>query len=50
MQPWALLQFALVLAVVIGSIALIIGQLHMIERAEDEKLWTQLKARIAAIQ
>lgn len=50
MQPWAILQFAFALAVVIGSIALLIGQLHMIERAEDQKLWSQLRERIEAIR
>ena len=50
MQPWAILQFAFALAIVIGSIALIIGELHMIERAEDQKLWKQLKERVEAIR
>jgi len=50
MQPWALLQFALILAVVIGSIALIISELRMVERAEDQEFWRQLRAKVAAIQ
>jgi len=50
MGTWALLQFALALTVVIGSIALIIGQLHMIERAENRQLWRHLKETVAAIR
>jgi len=50
MQPWALLEFAFALAAVISCIALIIGDLHMIERAEEQKLWRHLKERIIAIQ
>ena len=34
MQIWAIWQFAMALAVVISCIALIIGQMHMIEKAE----------------
>ena len=43
MQAWALLEFAFALATVIGCIALIIGELHMIERAEKEQEWKQLR-------
>jgi hypothetical protein len=50
MQPWALLQFAFALAAVISCIALIIGQLHVIERAEEQELWRQLKEKVAGIQ
>jgi hypothetical protein len=50
MQPWALLQFAFALAAVISCIALIIGELHVIERAEEQKLWRQLKEKVISIQ
>lgn len=50
MQPWALLQFAFALAAVISCIALIIGELHMIERAEEQEWWRQYKKKAAAIQ
>lgn len=43
MQLWMVLQFAFALAVVIGIISLIIAKLHIIERAEDQKLWEQIK-------
>jgi len=50
MQPWALLEFAFALAAVISCIALIIGELHMIDRAEEQELWGQLRERITAIR
>lgn len=50
MQPWALLQFAFALAVVISCLALIIGELHIIDRAEEQELWRQLKEKVANIQ
>lgn len=50
MQPWAILQFALVLAFVIGGIALIIGELHMIARAEKREWWRQFKEKVTAIR
>ena len=50
MQVWMILQFAFALATVIGCIALIIGELHIIERAEEQELWSQLKEKIATIQ
>lgn len=43
MQLWALLQFAFAFAVAISIFVLIIGQLHIIERAEQQELWRQLK-------
>jgi len=49
MQPWALLQFAFALAVAISCFALIIGELHVIERAEEQESWTQLKEKVAKI-
>lgn len=50
MEPWALLQFAFALAAVISCFALIIGELHMVERAEEQKLWSQLKEKVASIR
>ena len=50
MQPWALLQFAFALAAVISCIALVIGELHMVERAEEQKLWRQLEEKVANIR
>lgn len=50
MQPWALLQFAFALAAVISCIALIISKMHLIERAEEQELWTQAKEKIASIR
>jgi hypothetical protein len=46
MQAWMVLQFAFALATVISGIALIIGQLHMIERAEEQEWWRQTKEKI----
>jgi hypothetical protein len=45
MQAWAYLEFALALAAVISCIALIIGQLHVIERAEEQKWWNQFREK-----
>lgn len=47
MQTWALLQFAGALAVIVSCIALIIGKLHIIERAGDQKLWEKSRQNIA---
>jgi hypothetical protein len=47
MQLWALLEFAFALAVAISCFALIIGELHVIGRAEEQKLWRQLKEKVA---
>jgi len=47
MQPWAILQFAFALAVVIGIISLIIGELYMTERAEEQELWEEARKKIA---
>ena len=50
MQLWTLLEFAFLLATAIGCIALIIGKLHMIERAEEEHLWRQLRERVTSMR
>ena len=50
MQPWALLQFAFALAAVISCFALIIGELHVFERAEEQKLWRHLREKVANIR
>jgi len=50
MQPWALLEFAFALAAVISCFALIISELHMVERAEEQKLWEQLEEKVANMQ
>jgi len=50
METWAILQFAFALAAVISCIALIIGNLHMIEKAEEQKLWSQLREKIETIR
>jgi len=47
MQPWALLEFAFALAAVISCFALIISELHMVERAEEQELWRKAKEKIA---
>jgi hypothetical protein len=49
MQLWALLQFAFALATAVSCFALIIGELHIIERAEEQELWTQLEEKVAKI-
>ena len=46
MQPWAILEFALALAAVIGCIALIIGELHIIEKTENEEWLRKLRESI----
>jgi len=45
MQVWAALQFAGLLAVAISVFALIISQLHIIEKAEDQA-WNELKEKV----
>ena len=50
MQPWALLQFAFALAVAISCFAIILGELHVIERAEERQLWDELEEKIAKIR
>ena len=50
MQVWMLLHFAFALTAVISCIALIISQMHIIERAEDQELWKELKEKIASIR
>jgi len=47
MQPWAILQFAFALAVAVSVFALIISELHIIERAEEQETWKQIKEKIA---
>jgi hypothetical protein len=46
MQPWALLEFAFALAVTVSCFALIIAELHMVERAEEQEFWRQLKEKV----
>ena len=46
MQPWMILHFALALATTISCIALIIGQLHIIERAEEQQWLSELRQRL----
>lgn len=50
MATWAIWQFAMALAVAISCIALIIGKLHMIERAEREVWIERLKNQIQLIR
>ena len=50
MELWMTLQFAFALAFTIGCIALVIARLHIIERAEEQELWKELKEKITAIQ
>ena len=50
MEVWMILQFSFALAFTIGCIALVIGKLHIIERAEEQELWKEWKERIAAIR
>ena len=50
MQPWMLLQFALALAAAVSCFALIIGEMHVIERAEEQELWRQLEEVIEKIR
>jgi hypothetical protein len=49
MQPWALLQFAFALATAVSCFALIIGELHIIERAEEQEWQRQLEEKAAKI-
>lgn len=49
MQTWAVLEFAFALAVAIGIISLIIAELHIIERAEQQELWKGVREKIAKI-
>lgn len=46
-MQWAFLQFAFALAAVISCFALIIGELHMVERAEEQELWKEARQKIA---
>jgi hypothetical protein len=46
MAPWAILEFALALAFTVGGLALIIGELHMIERAEAQEWLKHLKESV----
>jgi Na+-transporting methylmalonyl-CoA/oxaloacetate decarboxylase gamma subunit len=50
MQAWMVFQFAFALAVVISCLALVIGRLHIIERAEEQELWKEWKEKITAIR
>jgi hypothetical protein len=49
MQVWMILEFAFALAATISCIALILGELHLIERVEKEQWLNQLKERVEAI-
>lgn len=49
MQLWTLLQFAFALATAASCFALIIGELHIIERAEGQELWKQLDEKVAKL-
>lgn len=46
MEVWAILQLAMALATTVGCLALIIGQLHVIERAESDQWLNDLKQSI----
>ena len=50
MQPWMLLQFALALAAAVSCFALIIGEMHVIERAEEQELLRQFREKITNIR
>lgn len=50
MQLWALLQFAFALTVAISCFAIILGELHIIERAEEQKWREQLEETITRIR
>ena len=50
MQPWMLLQFALALAAAVSCFALIIGEMHVIERVEEQELWRQLEEKVEKIR
>ena len=49
MQAWALLQFTFALVTAIGCITLVIAELHIIERVE-EQAWKKLREKVAAIR
>lgn len=49
MQAWAALQFAGALAVAVSIFALIISQLHIIEKAEEQE-WQELQEKVASIR
>jgi len=49
-MQWALLQFAFALAVAIGCFAITLAELHVIERAEERKLWEQMQEKVARIR
>lgn len=52
-MQWAILQFAFALGVVIGIIALILAELHIVERAEEQKFRCEietLRQKIARIR
>jgi len=50
MELWAVLQFAFALAATISGIALILGEMHVIERAEEQEFWRELKEKVANSQ
>jgi len=48
MVLWAVLQFAFALTTTISGIALIISKMHVIERAEEQEFWRELKEKVAS--
>lgn len=50
MEIWAALQFISALVAVVTSIAIILGQVHVIERAEAQKWLREFKEKVAAIR
>jgi len=50
METWALWQFALAFVAAISGFALIISDLHIIEKAEEQELWRKAKAKIASLK
>ncbi len=46
-MQWALLQYAFALVAAASCFALIIGELYVTERVEEQELWTQLKEKVA---
>ena len=50
MEAWMALQFAGALAAVISCLTLIIGKLHIIERAEEQKWWKEVTEKTVGNQ
>jgi hypothetical protein len=49
MEAWMVLEFAFALATTIGCFALIISELHIIERAEEQEWLNELREKILRI-